>query len=385
VSGLSLDYPELVSGMESTLRTLVICSFRAPRTRLMYQLLLRYNPTASLLRMKSFVARHDYLFFLLLVLNINCGAFDISNQAGKEEDEDEDEDEEGKESDENGYYEYEDEDTPFMALALLQEVLSVYEMQTKEQRMRVLRRVEMSGALPVARDTSSYLALLGVLAGSYVNSYQSEVNPSSLLSYYGSDEEDDDEDDDEEGDQDDSLCLDGIGPSEEDELNLDQALRELEMGYEGAHSALSGGGDNDDDNDDPMSETTHFNNSRKEAKKLAEDRLQSKKADDAMEKLCIGDDILNHPDNDDEDEDDGVKLNTTRGIKGANDAVSNPFALYDSLAERCAKTFTKTGKELMTETWCMEMNDMENEMDFLDSLVAAVKSKSHHLCCSIPL
>jgi len=104
VSGLSLDYPEMCRGIEATLRTLVICrfapenkyplkrahlaplplnafprlvlvhqstsSFRAPRTRLMYQLLQRFNPKASMLRMKSFVARHDYVFGLLLLLNV---------------------------------------------------------------------------------------------------------------------------------------------------------------------------------------------------------------------------------------------------------------------------------------------------------------------------
>jgi hypothetical protein len=68
----------MCAGVEATLRTLVICSFRAPRSRLMFQLLTRYNPTASLLRMKSFVARHDYVFSLLLILNVNMDAFDIS-------------------------------------------------------------------------------------------------------------------------------------------------------------------------------------------------------------------------------------------------------------------------------------------------------------------
>jgi hypothetical protein len=37
VSDLSLDYPDLSRGIEATLRTLVICSFRAPRTRMMFQ------------------------------------------------------------------------------------------------------------------------------------------------------------------------------------------------------------------------------------------------------------------------------------------------------------------------------------------------------------
>jgi formate-dependent nitrite reductase membrane component NrfD len=39
----------------------------------MFQLLQRFNPTASLLRMKSFVSRHDYIFSLLCLLNVNMG------------------------------------------------------------------------------------------------------------------------------------------------------------------------------------------------------------------------------------------------------------------------------------------------------------------------
>lgn len=39
----------------------------------MFQLLQKFNPTASLLRMKSFVSRHDYVFSLLCLLNVNMG------------------------------------------------------------------------------------------------------------------------------------------------------------------------------------------------------------------------------------------------------------------------------------------------------------------------
>jgi len=40
---------------------------------MMFQLLQKFNPTASLLRMKSFVSRHDYIFSLLCLLNVNMG------------------------------------------------------------------------------------------------------------------------------------------------------------------------------------------------------------------------------------------------------------------------------------------------------------------------
>ena len=55
--------------------------------RSLFLLWSRYNPTASLLRMKSFVARHDYIFSLLLLLNVNMDAFDITALC---DDEDED-------------------------------------------------------------------------------------------------------------------------------------------------------------------------------------------------------------------------------------------------------------------------------------------------------
>lgn len=38
----------------------------------------RLNPTGSLLRARSFVARHDYIFALLCLLNVNMGALNTS-------------------------------------------------------------------------------------------------------------------------------------------------------------------------------------------------------------------------------------------------------------------------------------------------------------------
>jgi len=58
-----------------------------------------------------------------------------------------------------------DEITPYLAYAMLNEVSMVYHMMSGDSQRRVLRRLEMSGALPVARDTPSYQALLGILWG----------------------------------------------------------------------------------------------------------------------------------------------------------------------------------------------------------------------------
>ena len=38
----------------------------------------RLNPTGSLLRARSFVARHDYIFTLLCLLNVNMGALNTN-------------------------------------------------------------------------------------------------------------------------------------------------------------------------------------------------------------------------------------------------------------------------------------------------------------------
>lgn len=40
----------------------------------------RLNPTGSLLRARPFVARHDYIFALLCLLNVNMGALNTSAQ-----------------------------------------------------------------------------------------------------------------------------------------------------------------------------------------------------------------------------------------------------------------------------------------------------------------
>jgi hypothetical protein len=57
----------------------VIASFRAPATKFVLGLLRRLNPTASLVRVGAFVARHDYIFALLCILNVNMGALDVTN------------------------------------------------------------------------------------------------------------------------------------------------------------------------------------------------------------------------------------------------------------------------------------------------------------------
>ncbi|KAH8053207.1 hypothetical protein JL721_10717 [Aureococcus anophagefferens] len=129
VTARDMDDPALTHGIAATLRTLVIATFRAPRTRVMFQILRRFNPTPALLEMKGF-------------LNVNMGSFDVSRGAMKESLAD-----------------------VYKGFTLLQDVADVYASLDGDKKRRILRRLEQSGALPLARDTPSYTALLNLLWG----------------------------------------------------------------------------------------------------------------------------------------------------------------------------------------------------------------------------
>eukprot|EP00752_Nemacystus_decipiens_P008440 g7544.t1 len=155
----------LAQGIASSLRTLVIASFRAPPNKFVLGLMQRLNPTGSLLRARSFVARHDYIFALLCLLNVNMGALNTSafllgtgesaTAVVREE--------EGREKSVIG-------ETPIdlslemvLAQGLLDDMAGVYKRMSPEARRRVVRRVTQSGALPVSRDAPGYSAVLRLL------------------------------------------------------------------------------------------------------------------------------------------------------------------------------------------------------------------------------
>ena len=147
---LALDSPYLVKGIASSIRTLIIASFRAPATQYVMSLLRRLNPTASIMKATKFVSRHDYIYSLLCLLNINMGGLDL-----------------GKTNltsssfiqDSNQIME------TYRAHALLYEMAALYSSLDKEKQTAIYRRVMSSGALPIARDTPSYLAIMSVLHG----------------------------------------------------------------------------------------------------------------------------------------------------------------------------------------------------------------------------
>ena len=144
VASFALDQPQLVKGIAASLRTLVIASFRAPATQYVMSLLRRLNPTASMLKASAFVIRHEYIFALLCILNVNMGALDLSQPLN------------------GGGHKTAD---AYRADALLRELAKVYSQMSSEVQQRVHRRVLSSGALPVSRDTPSYVAVLSVLLG----------------------------------------------------------------------------------------------------------------------------------------------------------------------------------------------------------------------------
>ncbi|CAM9172174.1 unnamed protein product [Chrysoparadoxa australica] len=135
----------LFQGMASSLRVLVIASFRALPTKSMLGLLRRLNPSASLLQAGPFIRRHDYLFSLLCLLNVNMGALDLSR------------DSEGGRGADDGL--------PSSPHNLLAELSSIYQQMELDAQARVLKRVAHSGALPTSRDTPPYAAIMQVLLG----------------------------------------------------------------------------------------------------------------------------------------------------------------------------------------------------------------------------
>jgi len=160
VTSRELDDADLTRGIAATLRTLVIATFRAPRTRVMFQILRRFNPTSALLsEMPEFVARHEYIFCLLLQLNVNMGALDISRGAMQAS--------------------FADACESF---EMLRDVSRVFNLLGDAAKRRLRRRLERSGALPVTRDAPSYAALVHLLWGGGMDHFDqlSAVRPVHL-------------------------------------------------------------------------------------------------------------------------------------------------------------------------------------------------------------
>lgn len=135
-------FPQLVNGISSSMRTLIIATFRASQLNLLGSSLLKLNPTLALLKATDFCVSHEYIFSLLCILNINSGAVDLSSVRGARPD-----------------------STAASPVELLEGLSAVFAKMSSKMRARVHRRVSSSGALPVSRDMPSYAAMMSVLSG----------------------------------------------------------------------------------------------------------------------------------------------------------------------------------------------------------------------------
>lgn len=140
VAEMALHNPQLVKGMSASLRTLIIASFRAPTTQFIMNLLKRFNPTSQILRATAFCRHHDYIFALLCMLNVNMGALELSSADNLEQEDN-------------------------FATQLLKQLASVYNSMNAAKQAKVHKRMMFSGALPISRDTPSYVAIISVLEG----------------------------------------------------------------------------------------------------------------------------------------------------------------------------------------------------------------------------
>ena len=250
----ALDDAALVGGITASLRTLVVASFRAPRTRAMFQLLSQVNPTRALMSMRPFVARHDYVFALVCMLNVNLGAFDVPADPPPDA---------GART-LVGACE---------ALALLQDVAACHDAMDAPRRRRVLRRLECSGALPVARDAPSYNVLRALLWGTAgVSSLEcrellddaNRVGGDEHVVFGGMDDEDessfDEDDDDDESD-------------DEPEMGMATICAREAASLLGGCRARRERGSSDDDESDESDDESRIDPEREEARDYARDPM----------------------------------------------------------------------------------------------------------------
>jgi len=114
----------------------------------------RLNPTTHLLNgAASFCAHHDYVFALICMVNINMGVFDCISKGAVTADAD------AKDGGHTAAH------VVTAAYTLLKDLMFVFNKMDAAKQMSVIKRVQSSGALPVARDTTSYNIVMSVLYG----------------------------------------------------------------------------------------------------------------------------------------------------------------------------------------------------------------------------
>lgn len=143
---ISLHQPHLVKGLAASLRTLILATFRAPTTQYVMSLLRRLNPTTHLISKASlFLTHYDYIYSLVCCVNINMGVFDCISSSNATEETD-----------------------PLVianAYTLLKDLVALFNKMDSNTQLKVIKRVQSSGALPISRDTPSYHTMISILYG----------------------------------------------------------------------------------------------------------------------------------------------------------------------------------------------------------------------------
>jgi len=153
---MALHQPQLVKGLAASLRTLIIATFRAPPTQYVLNMLRRLNPTTHLVNKAAlFLIHHDYIYSLVCCVNINMGVFDCISSANNGS---------------SGEATQQDPVIVANAYKLLKDLVALFQRMNQATQLKVIKRVQSSGALPISRDTPSYHMIISILYGGATSS-----------------------------------------------------------------------------------------------------------------------------------------------------------------------------------------------------------------------
>lgn len=159
---MALHQPQLVKGLAASLRTLIIATFRAPPTQYVLNMLRRLNPTAHLVdKAALFLIHHDYIYSLVCCVNINMGVFDCISSANNGS---------SGSSEDGGGAQAQDPVIVANAYKLLKDLVALFNRMSQATQLKVIKRVQSSGALPISRDTPSYHMIISILYGGATSS-----------------------------------------------------------------------------------------------------------------------------------------------------------------------------------------------------------------------
>jgi hypothetical protein len=131
----------VMQGISSSLKTIVIATFRCSRYSHAVEIFWTLNPTYLLLeKCTNFIQRHEAVLALLVFFNVNLGTLDTGTTEGVPE--------------------LLEENKP---AGILLAIGKVFARMDEKQQKRVMALVEGAGQLPLSRDVKSYLVALHLL------------------------------------------------------------------------------------------------------------------------------------------------------------------------------------------------------------------------------